>query len=263
MMVGGKSGKVLIPGSPMTSELFKRIMLPEDDKKHMPPKDKPQLSKEEADIIHWWINAARASATVRLSDVKIDEAIQTVLATWYAEDSKAAPVTDPDPLPDLELPEVSADVVDSLEKNGFVVSFIVQGKPFISINCVNIPDLTDEGLARLLPVKNHILWLNASDTKVTDTGMALIGEMTNLLRLNVANTRVTSDGLSRIRDITGLRNLNLVGTAVSDDAVPVLEKMASLNTLYLWKTRISSKGIQHLQSVLPNTSINAGESRLP
>ncbi len=262
MLAGGKSGETLVPGSPMTSQLYKRIILPEDDRKHMPPKGKPQLSKAETDILYWWISEARASATLRLGDVRDSEKIQTAMASWYEEDQNEAEASDPDPLPDIALQEIPVNLIESLEESGFVVSRVIQDRPFVSVNCVNIPGLTDAGMEMLLPIREHILWLNASDTKITNFGMTAIGRMSNLLRLNIANTAVSDEGLSQIHNLSGLRNLNLVGTEVSDDAVSVLEKMTSLKTLYLWKSNISTRGVDHLRSALPNTLVNAGESHL-
>lgn len=51
---GGESGAVISPGNPDESELFRRISLPKNHKDVMPSKGK-HLSKEEIDLISFWI----------------------------------------------------------------------------------------------------------------------------------------------------------------------------------------------------------------
>jgi uncharacterized membrane protein len=51
---GGESGDVVSPGNPDESELFRRISLPKNHKDVMPSKGK-HLSKEEIDLIGFWI----------------------------------------------------------------------------------------------------------------------------------------------------------------------------------------------------------------
>ena len=48
---GGEEGPIISRVSPQKSEMLKRIHLPKDEKKHMPPKAKSQLSKAEIKLI--------------------------------------------------------------------------------------------------------------------------------------------------------------------------------------------------------------------
>lgn len=263
LLSGGKSGRTVEAGSPMTSELYKRIILPLEDKKHMPPRNKPQLSKAEEDLIHWWIATAKASPTVRLGEVRGREEIQSVLTAWFTEAQQADEEKNPYAgLPEVELPELSATNLEPLEATGFVVSRILSDKPFLSVNCVNVPHVSDADLKMLLSLKDYILWLNASNTELTDSGMEILSSMTNLTRLNISNTRISDAGLSKLRSNKSLSHLNLVGTKISDEAVFAIRDITSLKAVYLWNTRVSQKGIEQLGVLLPETEINAGESGL-
>mgnify|MGYP001028613655 CR=1 FL=1 len=51
---GGKSGLAVVPGKPEESEIYKRIILPEGDKKVMPTKGK-LLTKDEIALVKLWI----------------------------------------------------------------------------------------------------------------------------------------------------------------------------------------------------------------
>ena len=55
ILKGGKNGEIVLAGKADESEMIKRILLPENDKKHMPPKQKPQLTEKETMLLHWWV----------------------------------------------------------------------------------------------------------------------------------------------------------------------------------------------------------------
>src|SRR5689334_3328900 len=54
IMKGGKDGKVLAPGDPDKSEIYKRIILSKDDDDVMPPEGDP-LPKDKTNLIKQWI----------------------------------------------------------------------------------------------------------------------------------------------------------------------------------------------------------------
>jgi hypothetical protein len=69
LMKGGSDGpNTIIPGKPEESLAIVRLMLPEDDDEHMPPSEKPQFTKEETALLHWWIKTG-ASATQPVTEV--------------------------------------------------------------------------------------------------------------------------------------------------------------------------------------------------
>ena len=52
---GGKTGKLFVPGNPAISLLMERVHLPLEEKKHMPPKGKAQLTEDEIVLLTLWI----------------------------------------------------------------------------------------------------------------------------------------------------------------------------------------------------------------
>ncbi len=54
---GGKSGSSVVPGNPEKSLVVVRLLLPADDKKHMPPEGKPQPKPQDIDTLRRWIVA--------------------------------------------------------------------------------------------------------------------------------------------------------------------------------------------------------------
>lgn len=55
LMKGGEAGPALTPGAPDKSRMLTMLRLPLADDDHMPPKNKPQPSPAEVELIAWWI----------------------------------------------------------------------------------------------------------------------------------------------------------------------------------------------------------------
>jgi uncharacterized membrane protein len=74
-MKGGENGDNIVAGDPDKSLAVKRMVLPIDDDEHMPPDGKDQTTKEEIELIKWWIKEG-ASATQKVADAKIPDALK-------------------------------------------------------------------------------------------------------------------------------------------------------------------------------------------
>lgn len=59
---GGDSGSLIDPSDATQSLIGKRLALPLDDEDHMPPDGKPQPSKDQLEIIKWWLDAGAPTA---------------------------------------------------------------------------------------------------------------------------------------------------------------------------------------------------------
>src|SRR5215831_5607786 len=57
VLEGGKTGPLFEPGKPSVSLIIQRIHLPLDDRKHMPPASKEQLTEDEASLLWTWIKS--------------------------------------------------------------------------------------------------------------------------------------------------------------------------------------------------------------
>jgi mono/diheme cytochrome c family protein len=91
IMKGGSEGEVnVIAGKPTDSLMLKRVALPEDDDEHMPPSDEKQLSKEEVQLVTWWIEQG-ASESLNVKAAKRSPEIDAILAALLKSSAKAAP----------------------------------------------------------------------------------------------------------------------------------------------------------------------------
>ncbi|HEX5222278.1 MAG TPA: c-type cytochrome domain-containing protein [Verrucomicrobiae bacterium] len=87
---GGDSGSPMAPAGATESLLGKRLALPLDDDEHMPPDGKPQLSKDQLAIIHWWLNAG-APTDKKIQDLNPTPEILKALQAPTSSSTQDAP----------------------------------------------------------------------------------------------------------------------------------------------------------------------------
>jgi len=75
--LGGKNGSVITIGNAYKSEIYKRIILPVSNEKHM-PKGKTPLTKNQIHLIEWWINSG-SSFTKKTDNYIFPEKIKSIL----------------------------------------------------------------------------------------------------------------------------------------------------------------------------------------
>ena len=72
---GGENGDNIVAGDPDKSLTVQRMALPLDDDEHMPPEGKDQPTKEEMELIKWWIKEG-ASNVLTVAAAKIPEPLK-------------------------------------------------------------------------------------------------------------------------------------------------------------------------------------------
>jgi uncharacterized membrane protein len=80
-MKGGDSGDNIVATKPDDSLLIIRMKLPADDDDHMPPEGKEQPTKEEIELLTWWVQSG-ASATQKLSEAQIPPALKATVDSY-------------------------------------------------------------------------------------------------------------------------------------------------------------------------------------
>jgi hypothetical protein len=92
-----------------------------------------------------------------------------------------------------------------------------------SDDCVDGPADTpakDEDLTLLLPFANSLTHLDLQKTEITDQGLKILSELTNLKSLNLANTQINGSGLAHLKALKHLEDLNLSATSIEAERNP-------------------------------------------
>ena len=240
---GGKDGKVIVPGDPGKSDLYRRVILSKDDDDVMPPENGP-LPKDKQELIKNWI-AQGAS-----------------FGNWKTDAGSvaAAPESSGPAEPQLpQVPAADAGALSKIRQTGALAMPLAQNTNLLEVDWNLVGDHVEDGqLADLSSVSQQLAVLNLARTKVTDDGLKVIEPLKNLRRLHLENTKIGDAGLTHIKGLTTLEYLNLYGTQVTDSGLSQLDGLKNLKALYLWQTKVTPDGVAKLKKSLPGCQIDTG-----
>lgn len=120
-------------------------------------------------------------------------------------------------------------------------------------------EVTDSGLNHVTKLHQlQTLHLNGS-TSITDEGIRLLSQSTNLKRLDLSGTAISDKALLHLSRCSNLVALELNSTDISDEGIRNLATLSKLKELHLNDTNVSEAGASSLRSQLPNCSVTHGD----
>lgn len=243
--------ELIVAGKPEESELYKRLVLPADDKKRMPQKADP-LPKETTDLIARWI---KEGATLPGQPAPPPEN-PPVPADKPAEPPAAEKPAEP-PLPQVN--PAPKEAIDALTAAGAQVMPLFADSPLLQVSFAHRSEPAgDAQIALLTGVADQVYSLNLADSKPTDAGLAPLAGLKNLSVLHLERSAVTDAGLAHIAGLANLQYLNLFGTGITDEGLKHLAGLKHLQRLYLWQTKASYDAAMNMEKATPGLIVNLG-----
>ena len=240
---GGKSGKLFIAGEPDSSLLLRRIHLPLDEKKHMPPSGKPQLTREEEAVLVQWVRS-RLPFNARVLDLPESDSFRLAAVTFL--DSRRMD-------DQYDFPAVAQRTLDKLNSNFRVIRPVSKNSPALAVNIYNREVYTPKSLDELKEVKSQIVTLDVSKMPLTDNDVRFIARLDNLRSLNLNFTEVTGEGLIALQTLHDLEDLSLTGTSVDVGSLnKLLPSLPNLRSLALWNTAVTAEQMESLAVKFPH-----------
>ena len=255
ILKGGKDGGVIVAGKAAESALIKRILLQKDNKDHMPPLEKPQLSKQEIDLLHWWITGG-ADFNKKVKDIVQAENIKPILQSLQSGKIKEE-ITLLD-IPEQPVEKAAVTAIQQLQARGVAIITVAQNSNYLSANFVAVDSFTEKDLQLLAPLKKQLTWLKLSNSTIVDSNLVTIAKLSSITRLFLDKTLVTDKGMQQLKNCSQLQYLNLVGTKVTASGVMQLASLKNLQQLYLYQTPISGADWMTLKKLFPKTLIDTG-----
>ena len=257
---GGEDGRTIIAGKPLESSLFKRVLLPKENKDHMPPIEKPQLSKQDIDLLNWWISTG-ANFDHKVKDLDQNDKIKSILKSLESEKVFEEPAISD--FPEQPVEKAPETVVQKLQDRGIAVVSIAQNSNYVSANFVAVESFTENDLQLLESLRKQLIWLKLGNMPVSDAGLELVGKLSNLTRLYLQKTTITDQGLQKLSNLSELQYLNLAWTKITVKGLEQLKGLKNLRQLYLYKSAISVEELNNLKGQFPNVKIDTGEYQVP
>jgi uncharacterized membrane protein len=255
ILKGGDSGEVLVPGIPDSSMLYTCLMLPIEDKHHMPPEEKEQMSSTDIALLQAWIKKG-ASFDKKISALENPDKIMAYVKSYQTNMVHSSWI------PENEIGKADQALVDKLRSSGVLVIPISASSNYLMINFVNARNLVNPSLPSLMALKEHVVWMNLGFTAVTDEELKNISQLENIRMLYLNNTAISDTGISYIKSMKELRYLNVVGIAVTDKTLIALRDMSELNEIYIYQTKITSEGVRNFLKQSPGVKVDTGKYQL-
>nr|WKN36517.1 hypothetical protein K4G66_29585 [Tunicatimonas sp. TK19036] len=252
MTTGGKSGEPgLTPGEPEQSEVWNRVVLPEDHDDHMPPEGKPSLTATEMDILRWWIETGTDPNTAYL-DALADSSIALPI-TDYVAGLRAAHRMQWKA--EQELAELVSQVV--YEEAPYLIENDPEAPDLVTLQ-MRFPPVAfqDQDLIAIRPLYEQLSEVSLISSEISDDGLYHIGQMKQLRSLNLQKTNIDGSGLVYLTELPQLETLDLSHTDVTDANLLYITRFPALRELYLYETPVSKPVLEALQTHCPSLTIN-------
>ncbi|UBM58033.1 hypothetical protein LAG90_14595 [Marinilongibacter aquaticus] len=232
---GGEHGKVVELHASAESELYKRLLLPEVEKEHMPPKGKPQLTENETKALAWWIDSG-LDFEKTVAELKPSPQMLTVLKSFEAKDVERIRN-----FPEEEVARADEKLVEQLKAFGVVVMPISKESNYLSVNFLQNDTLNTESLRYLEKLQDQIVWLKMDGTNVKDGDLEKLSRLKNLYILHLNHTEIGDAALAHLQGLKQLQSLNLSFTNVGDAGLLQLKGLPGLREVFVYKTKVTPK----------------------
>ncbi len=252
MLAGGKSGAMWVSGDPDNSLIIERLLLDMEDRKHMPPKGKPQLTAEEITLLHRWI-AAGADLEKPFNALPDTDSLRTLaysLATAAPAIPKARKIYE----------FQAADPKDIAALNGpFRVIYPVDYRsPALSVGFYVSAAYKPAMLDECRKISDQIVSLKLTSMPAGDEALDVISGFSRLEVLDLNGTRISGKGLEKLAGLKNLEQITVSNTQVSAEQLDKLAGASSLKRVYLWRTQASENEIAALRKKYPGVTWESG-----
>lgn len=250
---GDSNSPSITPASPEESEVYKRVVLPEDHDDHMPPEGKSALTPGEISLLKYWIESG-AAPQVHLSEARKVDTVRVLIERLLPELSRYRRKAEIASLKRTALERELAEIANALSIS--ITKDSLGDENHFSIAMKFPPaQLTNEQFRLLHPYTDVFSKASLVSSGIDDDGLYYLGQMTNLEKLFLQKTKLDGSGIIYLQNLQKLRILNLSFTQVDDKSAIDLLKIPNLEEVYLYQTNTSKQVVEALQKNRPGLKI--------
>jgi uncharacterized membrane protein len=250
MLKGGKNGVIWVAGDAENSHFIQRANLLLDDKEHMPPRGKSQLTDNEVLILTAWVNSG-ADTELPVKDYNDDTEIKLLaLNTLKSRES--------DETKTYDFSSASAGTIKEVNTPFCTVEAIANGSPALKANFYVAQRFDRKVLENLSKVNEQLIELNLSKMPVTDEDLKMVSQFKNLERLILNSTEISGSGLKNLSNLKNLSSLAVSNTKVKTADLEPIFNLPKLKEVFVWGTEMSEQEIDKLSKKYKNIAFDKG-----
>ena len=249
---GGDGGPIISAGSPHNSTWLKRVTLPRDNPKSMPPQGQP-WDYAQVELLKYWI--AEGADTLFVLDPKdTPDEIKELLERDYDLDLRPRIFAET-----VRAPALPAAKLEELANLNWSISPLQAGGGAVEAKVKPGSNISPDALNQLAAVAaQQIVYLSLDKQAFTDNDLAPLTKFKNLNRLRLNGTNVTNATVAKLKQLPHLESLNLYDTQVSDAIFAQLSDFPQLKRLYLWRTQVSPEAADAFAAAHPGVAVDLG-----
>jgi Chitobiase/beta-hexosaminidase C-terminal domain/Planctomycete cytochrome C len=251
IMKGGKNGAIWKAGDALQSHIIQRANLPIDDKKHMPPRGKTQLTTEEIVILTSWINEG-ADLKKAIKDYEANSKVKALAMNVIKANSE------------IKTEKIysfsAASESDILDVNTAYCTVIplANESPALQADFYVSKKFELKNLENLSKVKDQLVVLNLAKMPIKDEDISIISKFPNLEKLTLNQTEITGKTLDQLKNCKNLSSIALSGTKISKADLEKLASMPSLKEIFVWDTPIDLASLNDLSKKYSKINFEKG-----
>ncbi len=245
MLKGGKDGALWVAGDPLNSHIIKRILLDPSEKKHMPPKGKPQLTPEEIVFLQRWI-AKGADVKKSFREYAVEDSFRVMAASFVQTGSDV--ITD---TTSYSFGPADEKVLAKLVSPYRTISPRSSQSPALHAAFFVRQNYDPRLLTEVKPVKTQIVSINLSNMPVKDDALKELATFENLEYLYLNGTDIEGSGFVELKKNYKLKALSVANTKVTAAELDQLGSFPSLKRVYIWSSKVSAGEADALQKKYP------------
>lgn len=247
LLKGGKNGKLWDTLSPDLGLLLRRVHLPLEAKKHMPPQGKPQLTEDEIEIITQWIRKG-SDFNLRIMDLATGDTLRQIAEKVFADAEIA----------EYDFDDADPATIQKLNTINRVVSSEWRGSPALSVSFFNSSLFNTDQLKELSPIKEQIVSLDLAKMPLKEADINIVSEFKNLRKLNLGFTGISGSVLENLEKLKHLKSLSISGTKVNAGELKQLQNIPTLKTVYAWNIPVAEAEMKKLQEEIKGIRFETG-----
>jgi len=251
MLKGGKSGSMWVSGDPDKSPMVERMLLNMDDKKHMPPKGKAQLSAAEILLFQEWIKAG-ANPKTTYHSLADTNTLKTIVAKIISE----VPVQKVEKI--YSFSAASAAEIETLNSPFRRILPLSSTSPALSVKFYLKEKYDLNMLKECKSIASQIIEVNLSSMPADDNAIPILSSFENIERLNLNGTSISGKNLNLLKANKHLEQISLASTGVGLPMMDALGSMPNLKKVFLWNTSIKEADIAALRKKYPKVGWDLG-----
>jgi len=245
LMRGGESGQLIDPENIDQSLILRRINLPLESEEHMPPKEEPQLTKEEMLLLADWIQAG-SGKDLNFTDLDISMESYSIIQKTMNEQRTTQWEG---------LSAISDDEINDISSNYISIFRLYQKSNALQVIMYPHKEFKPGDVKKLKSIADNIVELSLNGLSLSEEDMGMVGQMTNLEKLDLGRTNVEDGALVKLQSLQKLTELKIYDSNLNGNSANDLKMLASLEKVFAYNSGWPDEELNQLANNNPGVAI--------